>query len=59
MRNLLNKWLFIRSRFARPDEIWGRMISMYWNESQCTIQQKTFSRDRLQLTVNDRLFKQQ
>jgi hypothetical protein len=22
------------------DEIWGRMISMYWNESQCTIQQK-------------------
>jgi hypothetical protein len=24
------------------DEIWGRMISMYWNESQCTIQQNHF-----------------
>jgi hypothetical protein len=23
------------------------MISMYWNKSQCTIQQKTFPRDRL------------
>ena len=48
MRNLLNKGQFMRSRFARTRSVWGGMISMYWNESQCTIHQKTlFSRDRL------------
>jgi hypothetical protein len=46
--NLLNKGQFMRSRFARTRSVWGGMISMYWNESQCTIHQKTlFSRDRL------------
>jgi hypothetical protein len=34
------------------DEICGRIILMYWNKLQCTIQQKNlFSRDRLLLTV--------
>ena len=47
MRNLLNKGAVYMIPLCQ-DEIWGGMISIYWNKSRCMIQQKTsFSRDGL------------
>jgi hypothetical protein len=37
---LMNKGLFSLYDPLCQDEMWSGMISMYWNMSQCTIQQK-------------------